>query len=365
MRPTTVLLLIALLIVIAANEGAGKSMDVVNSAVILDQIKNNMHVAYDRVIVVGDLDVSTLNMPLRPAARSYIDLEALGLSANQSKIVSPIKITNSIIEGNVNCNDTFFQEPIDLENTRFSGIAYFDGSQFDKWANFRFAEFSPRTSFISARFNQSADFFGAEFVGAKFRRDVDLRGATFEGINNLQGKLNLTDIDFSGKFRVRWDTIKDILICNGPVYIALIKSFKDLEQFDDSNSCYYQYRVWSQNIKPFGLSKIWDCLAWATCGYGISWLNTILFALVVSVFFTFIYSAKAWHKTSIKPDYGELFWLSIIILVSAPKEMFPAGAAKFEELAKEYWYLSVIERVIGWGLLVLMINILLRLTMRF
>lgn len=448
MRPTTALFLIALLIVVAADEGAGKPMDVINSAVILGQIKNNAPVVYDHVTIVGDLDISTLDMPTRPAARSYMDVLALGLPANQRKVISPIMITNSIVEGNVNFNDTFFQEPIDFANTKFSGVAYFDGSQFDKGANFNYANFPlmarfdgvdfnqfagflsaqfERSSFYATRFEGPANFSfcefdndayfaysqfnsssyfdysifkgladfsdakfcvqaifddvhfiedagfsdaqfktsSADFIGAKFRRDIDFRGAEFEGIDNLPGKLNLTDIDFSSKFRVRWDTIKNILVCDGPVYIALIKSFKDLEQFDDSNSCYYQYRAWSQDIKPFGISKLWDYLAWATCGYGVSWLNTILFALIVSVLFTLIYSAKTWYTTSVKPDYGNMFWLSIIVLISAPKEMFPFGSANFEELMKKHWYLSIIERIIGWGLLVLMINVLIRLTMRY
>ncbi|MFB3763633.1 MAG: pentapeptide repeat-containing protein [Methanotrichaceae archaeon] len=447
MRPI-VLFLIAFLIVATADEGAGKPMDVINSAIIMGQIKNNASVVYDRVTVIGDLDISTLDVPVRPVARSEIDIKVLSLSKNQSKVISPIKITNSVIKGNINFNDTFFQEPVDFEDTDFSGTVYLDGSQFDRGANFKFADFPLMTVFNGAQFSNYANFLGthfgsssffgvrfeegtdfsfsrfddsasfaysqfnnssyfshaafkepadfsnakfrsqavfdnakfgddadftdaqfktlsADFIGAKFRREVDFRGATFEGVKNIQGELNLTDVDFSGKFNVRWDTIKNILICNGPVYIALIKSFKDLEQFDDANSCYYQYREWSQRLKPFGLSKVWDYLAWATCGYGVSWLNTILFALMVSVLFTLMYSARTWYTTSTRPDYGELFWLSIIVLTSAPKEMFPSGMAKFEELAKEHWYLTFIERIIGWALLVVMINVLIRLTMRY
>ena len=90
---------------------------------------------------------------------------------------------------------------------------------------------------MNAQFEGVADFKGARIKGeidfrdAQFNKNFDLRGARFT------------------HFVVSWSSIKNRLVYDGPVFLALINSFKISEQFEDADDCYYQYRRKSQAEK--------------------------------------------------------------------------------------------------------------------
>jgi len=73
----------------------------------------------------------------------------------------------------------------------------------------------------------------------------------------------------------------------------MIKSFKELEQFDDADNCYYDYRKWSQRNKPFGWSKFSDYLAWISCGYGVRPSYTVFFSIFLIFLFAVLFQIAA------------------------------------------------------------------------
>lgn len=132
------------------------------ASIINDKIQNGKLVEYDHIIIRGDIDVSKLELE-----------EENG----KFLVYSPIKITNSQIEGKIIFADTLFKRQINFKSTLFRGDA-----------TFREAIFRWRAIFRDTRFSMDVDFCGATFSGgANFRevtfsKNVDFWSAKFEGV---------------------------------------------------------------------------------------------------------------------------------------------------------------------------------------
>jgi hypothetical protein len=73
---------------------------VVSASEILDKIQNGQPVEYDNVIIEGDLDPSTLDLPTEQVKRTdcdYVEEVKRGLPETVKVVTSQIKITNSEI----------------------------------------------------------------------------------------------------------------------------------------------------------------------------------------------------------------------------------------------------------------------------
>ena len=155
---------------------------------------------------------------------------------------------------------TKFGEHADFTKTEFTGdVANFVGAKFGGYltdfqsakfagmfAQFADAEFGSRyTYFLGTKFGGHANFFRVKFDG-----DTNFSKAQFDK------ELNLNDFK-CGRLYITWDSIKDKLVYNGPVYLALIKNFKVIERFSDADDCYYAYRKVSQDLKPWYSQKNW------------------------------------------------------------------------------------------------------------
>jgi len=240
---------------------------VVPASEILAKIERGEAVEYDDVIIEGDLDISELNLPTEHVDRTEEEKQ-FGLSDELKVISSPITITNSEIQGKVNFSNVKFQKPVDFGGAEFGRYAGFGGAEFTGDAYFREAEFGGNANFGEAEFGGYAYFGGAEFTGdayfreAKFTGDANFGEAEFGGDANFinvtfDNELILNNFKF-GRLYITWDSIKDKLVYNGPVYLALIKNFKVIEQFSDADDCYYAYRKESQDQKPWYSQK--NCL---------------------------------------------------------------------------------------------------------
>lgn len=171
-----------------------------------------------------------------------------------------------------------FDRDANFGNTWFKETADFEYSVFNGYSDFRYANFGKDANFRGAKFNGSADFRDsllsgdADFMETSYQTDFDVRGLRFSSL------------------RTSWPSIGDRLISDGPVYLQLIKNFKILEQFDDANSCYYQYRIHGMNAKSWSdTEKYIDLLGWVTCGFGVRPGFTLLWMLIVIVFFASLY----------------------------------------------------------------------------
>ena len=121
---------------------------------IFDKIQEGDPVEYDHVIIKGELDLSKLDLPKEHVARTEYQIKTLMLPEESRVVSSPIKITNSQFDAELNFGNNLFRGPVYFNNTTTVG-----------WKN---------VDFKGATFNEGADFRKATFRGC-----ADFRGATF------------------------------------------------------------------------------------------------------------------------------------------------------------------------------------------
>ncbi len=118
---------------------------------------------------------------------------------------------------------------------------------------------------------------GVTFNSAEFKKIF------FSNIRFTKISLNGTDFE---EMHVNWNSLKHVLDYNSFVYTKLIKNFRSLEQFDDADDVFYEYKE-QRRINDGGL---WNYLLWITCGYGVRPLRAIAVGLVVMlIIFPIIY----------------------------------------------------------------------------
>ena len=318
---------------------------------------------------------------------------------------------------------TQFRGDAIFDASRFDENSLFIGSQFNKSALFRYADFNRSCNFFGAtfrgeqdfhnsRFNETAlfrsivsgddanfedaifmgsanfretQFANARFSGTKFNGLVDFNLAQFSNSADFTGtkfgkKLYLNDINFA-RLLISWDAIKDGLICNGPTYLLLIKNFKEMEQFEDADNCYYQYRDEERQDRPLGWGKFFDYISWLSCGYGVRWQHPILSAVAIAILFSVYYesysligkAASLFHKQELKPPYKydlvqnikKSLLFSTMMLLSLPPEWSRFGREEYIKFVMCHWFSGILERLIGWGLMLLLIGVLSRLMVRY
>lgn len=424
-----VILLIATTIVAGAIEQKSGLRDVQANQILTD-IMNLKTVSYDRVRIAGDINLSGQDtLAAKPIAAS--------IHITNSEINGALCANNTVFSEEVDFENTRFNKPASFFGARFCMDANFKASQFNdttifgnaqfnRTADFGKARFEEDTSFWSSKFrngpanfeetffNRTVRFWGAYFdvdetdLGwSKFNGPASFWGASFTGDASFTGALfnesaDFTlvtfgnSVDFLGtrfekelfftdlKFRdlkANWASFSNKLICDGPMYLALIKNFKELEQFEDADSCYYQYRNWKRDQREPGWSKLFDYLAWISCGYGVRWQYTILSGLLVmalfGIYFELRYLAGATanvllRKRSESTSFSDL-WRSVkkslsfsaAILLSLPSDWYPYGKDEYSKSVKSHLISAVLERMIGWGLMLLLIGTLTRLMVRY
>lgn len=131
---------------------------------ILDKIQKGEPVKYDHVRVVGDLDLSKLDLPIEHVDRTELQ--------KQRDLKEDVKIVNSFIH----IADSTIQGALDFSNSTFSNFAMFRGVTFSSNAWFYGAIFNNEANFEGATFNKSA-----RFSNATFSRDAVFHCATFDG----------------------------------------------------------------------------------------------------------------------------------------------------------------------------------------
>ena len=278
-----------------------------------------------------------------------------------------------------NCN---FGGPAMFGLTRFSGLSSFGDALFSEEANFNLASFSGAVSFSKAHFKDLA-LFGL----VKFEDIVSYESAVFDGELNLKSaristmllegpvfeknsKINLKDADFK-RLKAHWDEIKDHVVYDPGVYLALIDNYRVLGWHSDEDDCYYEYRRLDQAEKGFGLSKAIDVLAWLSCGYGVRPGYTVCLGGIATILvFALIFWKGDGIRRSAKPLQGPvekdsvperaifrnaLFFSTCIFLSQGPIDFLPTG---------KHRYYVIVEGILGWLLLALFLVTLGRIMIR-
>jgi uncharacterized protein YjbI with pentapeptide repeats len=252
----------------------------------------------------------------------------------------------------------FLVKTANFEWSHFKGPAKFWHSIFGPLANFRGSYFEDIADLYEVQFNETAVFFGARFEKGLYFNDVKFK-----------------------TFKVQWSSIVDKLECNGPSYLLLIKSFKELEQFEDADSCYFQYRNWKRDGRNLSWLKIFDYVAWISCGYGVRWHHTIFFGFMVIFLFGIYYdldylitaainlilkkNQESLMSYDLARSLKEATSISALILLSLPPEWYPSKSELYKKLVDSHIYLATFERLIGWGLMLLLVGTLSRLMVRY
>jgi hypothetical protein len=422
MRPRIILVLLLIFQLFTLAEGAldKAPSEVVQVKEVLDKIEQGKSVQYDNVIIKGDLSLIGRDLPMRNANRTASE-RRLGASEYQKVSTSAIEITNSTIKGAVNFDNILFEKPIRFNNITFSGNVEFRWSQFSSYASFQGSQFKAPAEFWGSKFNKDAyfsmsQFSGpASFSGSKFIKGVyfsrsrfdepiyfqgsqfngttyfgeakfgsyayfqgsQFNGTTYFGESQFSGNANFEEslfkgnTDFTGSqfngYVSGWTSFKKSKF-DKLAYLALINNFKNHGQLDDADNCYYQYRFQY-------MSNPLDYLGWLSCGFGVSWLNTIYLAIFMLISFGFLYFVGCWRErpsnAKFKQKVTESLALSAIALFSLPRELYPYGEERYIRLIGRnimqipFRLLIFFERLIGWALLILFIGTLSRIIIRY
>jgi hypothetical protein len=278
-----------------------------------------------------------------------------------------VGFVNSQFMGNTSFAGARFSSDAVFRSARFSGGAVFGLANFGGFSDFAKAKFGGVAFFAMTKFTDNA-----YFVDARFDKDLILESARIYSmqLNNVTfgegSRINLKDADFA-RFVARWDAIKGRLAFDGAAYLALVKNYKNLEWFDDADSCYYQYRRISQDQEGWGFSKFIDIIAWLSCGYGVRVSYTAFWSVFTILFFGVVYWAgRGMRKFELGrgpfPGYSgqeadqpitlidALYFSTAMFTTSqAPVNTFPVG---------HYRHLAMIEGILGWFFLGLFVVVL-------
>jgi uncharacterized protein YjbI with pentapeptide repeats len=403
---------------------------VIRAEDVLAKIEKNEIVDYENVNLIGDLDLSKMNSQTPGFVSSSIKFK-------NSEIYGIINFNNTILKEKVTFEKTVFHEPAYFFQTRFQEGADFSSSQFDEnalfrkcfinhsaefgevrfrgfsdfresviiadIANFRGSYFEDTANFLATTFSvQTANFEWSHFKGpARFWHSIfgplaNFRGSYFEDIADLyevqfnetadffgarfDKSLYFNDVKFK-TFRVQWSSIEYILECNGPPYLLLIKNFKEQEQFEDADNCYFQYRNWKRDGRNIGWPKLFDYIAWISCGYGVRWHHTILSGFLAVILFGIYFELDYLIRAAINliqkknlvssmsydlaGNLKKSISISALIILSLPPEWYSSYSEAYKKLVNSHIYSATLERLIGWGLMLLIIGTLSRLMVRY
>ncbi len=322
------------------------------------RIEEGRPVEYENVIIYGDLDLHNLDLPR---------------DKNKRKIVkSIIKIEYSVIKGNVFFDHSSFPELVDFDGTVFSQAANFADSHFQEDAGFSQAQFQGEANFSRAHFNTEANFSrarfsDADFGRARFRRSFHLSNAKVytlrlsDAIFEKDSSIHCKDLNYN-RIVVRWNSIRNNLPYNGSVYLTLIKNFRNLEQFEDEDDCYYQYRKEKQARNTKAFPKLIDQLAWLSCGYGVRPSHTMLLSLALIILFTAIYWGGDALQPSATTDPQSIINLNDAFYFSSM--WFLGRAPQNISIIEGFEFLTVIETLAGWLLMALFLVTMSKVMLR-
>ncbi len=403
---------------------------IIKSEDILAKIKNREPVDYNSVIIEDNLYLCNLS-PLGPvivdSPINIINSEIkCDIYFNDSILNRAVCFENTKFDGINHFDGTMFREYANFGQSVFEGAASFRGAKFRGSANFWNSKFNSTAIFTKSQFQEGmvdfhrsefqdlaifnfANFGGYEinfensifggtadfrqarfngdaiFLGSSFKDDADFGGSQFNSSSNFLGsrfdkslyfhKIRFKNLD------INWDSIHYKLISDEPGYISLIRNFKDLGQFDDADNCYYEYREWKRNNRPLDWARLFDSLAWLTCGYGVRCIHPIFSGFLVIIAFGIYYDMRGidslvirylFKRKSFEDSTKELseglkktFSFSAITLLSLPSEWHPYGKEEYSKFIKFHLFSAIVERLIGYGLMLLLIGTLTRLMVRY
>lgn len=293
------------------------SRDIVNATDIMKEIQNGTLVHYENKTIKGNLSIAEINLSKYHEERDAY-MKERGLSEQISEIHSEIKFFNCSITDDIDFSNAIFYQPVSINGSKLLARANFRGSifrqnadfymtQFMQAANFWGTQFKGWADFTSTQFNDVGDFGLAEFSNvyfkyAEFKKDAIFDWASFylADFNRtiVLGDLSLRDISIENLNLTKAD-IKEITLLSWndssnleydpTAYQLLISNFKNRNQIEDANKCYYDYRNARRAMLPW-TSWFADLpLDWLY-GYGVRPARTIISSLIFIAFFAILFA---------------------------------------------------------------------------
>jgi hypothetical protein len=213
-----------------------------------------------------------------------------------------------------------------------------------------------------------------------FAHNVQLSGASFAP----NSRITLQHAEFT-KIEARWPVLEGRLVYNGAAYLALVRSYKNMEWFDDADDCYYRYRKSAQrekNILVYGelshrgipsinWSKALDILALISCGYGVRPRHTVFLSIIlIALFGIAFWIGEGVVEEPIEQSTGRVFislsdqgfclvdglyFSAMVFTAKTQVKWYPVGLFR---------YVATIESILGWLLMALLLVTLGRTMIR-
>lgn len=273
-----VLALILVFVITMVARGSEEQLKIVPASEVLHNISLGNPLEYDNCIITGDLNLNKLEVKGGIHFNKTIFRDSV--YSRSTKFSGIADFSSSTFSGDVKFCDSTFNDDAYFSYATFKKLAFFDNSTFNGDARFCYSTFKEFAFFENSTFNDDADFVYSTFKGYVF----------FENVT-FNGKLGLTGTSYN-RLYVRWNNIKKCLFYDDSSYLAIIKNFKDLGYFEDSDNCYFQYRK-DRRGQPWPCDypleeparKFIDFLAEWSYGYGTRPANPFIWSLLLILLF--------------------------------------------------------------------------------
>jgi len=132
-------------------------LPVIDAQELLAGIENGDPIIYDHVAIVGDIDITRLDLPFIHCERPA------GQEQKAAVVASKIQIRNCEFLGNVNFAHALLSDDLDMCGCTFLQEARFKGASFSRGAGFESCNFKRYSTFRDANFQGAARFQGSNF----------------------------------------------------------------------------------------------------------------------------------------------------------------------------------------------------------
>ena len=284
-----VLALILVFVITMVARGSEEQLKIVPASEVLHNISLGNPLEYDNCIITGDLNLNKLEVKGGIHFNKTIFRDSV--YSRSTKFSGIADFSSSTFSGDVKFCDSTFDDDAYFSYATFKKLAFFENSTFNGDADFFYSTFNDNARFCYSTFKEFAFFENSTFNG-----DADFFYSTFKGyvfFENVtfHGKLGLTGTSYN-RLYVRWNNIKKCLFYDDSSYLVIIKNFKDLGYFEDSDNCYFQYRK-DRRGQPWPCDypleeparKFIDFLAEWSYGYGTRPANPFIWSLLLILLF--------------------------------------------------------------------------------